>query len=249
MPDKRSHRGPHPEDHALFAPAHWPALQAATADLSWLLSHDYALNSALKLVGDRFQLTDRQRRAIMRSTCSQQSLASRRAHEIPAADLQTQTLLLDGYNVLTTLESALGGGILLRGMDGCLRDMASMHGHYKRVAETAPALLLLGETLATLAVARADILLDAPVSNSARLKTVMQTLAAEHRWPWTITLVPDPDPLLARSPEIIATADSAILDAVRHAPGATPPRWTNLAAHIIAQRIPTATIVPMAAAH
>ena len=46
MPDKRSHRGPHPEDGRLFVPEQWPALQAAVGDLSWLLSHAYALNSA-----------------------------------------------------------------------------------------------------------------------------------------------------------------------------------------------------------
>ena len=245
MPDKRSHRGPHPEDPRLFAPDQWPALQSAVRDLSWLLSHGYALNSALKLVGDRFALHERQRLAVMRSTCAVDSLALRRGNVISPGELAGRAVLLDGYNVLTTLEAALGGGILLRGRDGCLRDMASMHGHYKRVAETAPALLLLGETLADLAVARADILLDAPVSNSGRLKTVMQNLAAERGWPWTVTLVPDPDAVLAPSPEIIATADSAILDAARNPKGAPPPRWTNLAAHIIAQHIPAATIVPM----
>ncbi len=245
MPDKRTHRGPHPEDARLFAPDQWPALQAAVGDLSWLLSHGYALNSALKLVGDRFGLNERQRLAVMRSTCSAHSLALRKAGELPPGELAGRTLRLDGYNVLTTLEAALGGGILLRGMDGCLRDMASMHGHYKRVAETAPALEHLGATLAALAVARVEILLDAPVSNSGRLKTVMHKLAAERGWPWTITLVPDPDPVLAQSPDIIATADSVILDGTRNPRGTAPPRWTNLAAHIIGQHVAGATIVPM----
>ena len=43
-------------------------------------------------------------------------------------------------NVLITLESALGGGVLLRCRDGCLRDMASLHGTYRIVDETDPAL-------------------------------------------------------------------------------------------------------------
>jgi len=250
MPDKRSHRGPHPEDHTLFARDQWEALQAATGHLAWLLSHDYALNSALKLVGDHLQLNERQRLAVMRSTCSEESRSRRREHHIPPMQLAGQTLFLDGYNVLTTLEAALGGAILLRGMDSCLRDMASMHGHYKRVAETAPALELLGQTLADLAISHAHFLLDAPISNSGRLKTILGQLAAERQWPWTITLVPDPDPILAKSEEIIATADSVILDGFRnpHSKG-TPrpsPRWTNLTGHIIAKLIPTATIVPMA---
>ena len=64
MPDTRTHRGPHPEDAKLFAPAAWPALREATAELCWLLSRHYAAPSALKLVGDRHQLSARQRAAL-----------------------------------------------------------------------------------------------------------------------------------------------------------------------------------------
>ena len=46
-------------------------------------------------------------------------------------------LLIDGYNVLTTVESALAHGLLLIGRDGCMRDLASMHGSWRKVDETA----------------------------------------------------------------------------------------------------------------
>ena len=57
MPDRRKHRGPHPEDGPLFAPANWPDLRCAVSHLSWLLTRAYAWESALKLVGDHFRLT------------------------------------------------------------------------------------------------------------------------------------------------------------------------------------------------
>ena len=63
MPDRRKHRGPHPEDARLFAPEVWPLLREATADLCWLLSRGYADKSALRLVGDRYELVARQRAA------------------------------------------------------------------------------------------------------------------------------------------------------------------------------------------
>ena len=56
MPDRRHHRGPHPDDASLFAPSVWPVLREAVADYCWLLSHGYASNSSLKLVGDRYEL-------------------------------------------------------------------------------------------------------------------------------------------------------------------------------------------------
>ena len=77
MPDKRTHRGPHPADEKLFAADAISNLRTAIADFSLLLTKGYAEKSALKLVGDRFSLTERQRLAIMRSACSDQQIASR----------------------------------------------------------------------------------------------------------------------------------------------------------------------------
>lgn len=79
MPETRKHRGPHPNDPKLFAAAHVPRLCQAVADLSWLLGRGYAINSALKLTGDRYNLTDRQRLAVRRSACSDEAV-DRRKH-------------------------------------------------------------------------------------------------------------------------------------------------------------------------
>ena len=64
MPDKRQHRGPHPHDTILFAPDAHPVLRQAAADLSWLFGRGYASVSAVKLVGDRYALNQRQRMAV-----------------------------------------------------------------------------------------------------------------------------------------------------------------------------------------
>src|SRR5205814_1075744 len=59
MPDIRKHRGAHPEDRKLFADDQLPALRTAVRELSWLLSRDYSIKAALKLVGDRHALAER----------------------------------------------------------------------------------------------------------------------------------------------------------------------------------------------
>jgi len=53
MPDRRVHRGPHPDDLKLFAPDVWPLLVEAIDDLCWLLNRGYPTESARTLVGDR----------------------------------------------------------------------------------------------------------------------------------------------------------------------------------------------------
>src|SRR5262245_31343407 len=82
MPDKRTHRTPHPEDARLFAPDTWPALRSAVAELSWLLTRGYAEPSALKLVGDRYNLCVRQRIAVMRCSCTDSARVARLSREI-----------------------------------------------------------------------------------------------------------------------------------------------------------------------
>lgn len=237
MPDTRSHRGPHPDDARLFAPETLGVLRRAVADLSWLLSRGYPPVGAQKLVGDRYQLEARQRTAVARCACSDQELARRRQHELPCERLAGQTLCLDGYNVLTTVEAALAGGVLLAARDGTLRDMASMHGSFRRVAETEPAIELIGQTAASLGVSTCLWYLDRPVSNSGRLKKLMQELASRHGWNWTIELVANPDALLMQAEHPVASADSAVLD---HCP-----TWCNLAAQTIAQCVPQARIVDL----
>lgn len=237
LPDKRAHRGAHPEDRESFAPAAWPRLRRAVHDLSWLLSRRYAEKSALKLVGDHFLLTQRQRLAVMRCSCSDEALRRRQEHRATADQVAGRPLLIDGYNALTTIEAGLAGGVIILGRDGCFRDMASMHGTFRGVTETRPALVLLGELLAGLGFGRCLWYLDSPVSNSGRLKTTIYEVAGQREWNWDVQIVTDPDPILAASEEIIATADSVVLDQCR--------RWFNLTREVVERSLPDARIVDL----
>lgn len=235
MPDRRCHRGPHPEDVALFSPEAAAVLRQALGDLCWMLSRSYAGPSALKLVGDHYQLCARQRIAVARCACSEAEAARREAHRVGLAQLRGQPLDVDGYNVLTTVEAALAGGVVLAARDGTYRDMASMHGSYRKVAETRPALERIGRVMAEAGVKECHWLLDRAVSNSGRLKHLMAEVATAAAWPWKVELVDDPDPTLIHSDRIVATADSAILDQC-HA-------WFNLARETVARYVPQAWVV------
>jgi hypothetical protein len=236
MTDRRRHRGPHPDDARLFAPSSLPTLRSAVDDLCWLLDRGYALPSALKLVGDRYQLEERQRLAVFRSACSTGQKRRRERHRCPDGDLHGARVLVDGYNILTTVEAALSGGVLILGRDGCLRDLASMHGTYRKVEETLPALQLVDQGLTRLGVAAAHWLLDCPVSNSGRLKQIMEQ---EYGRNWTVELAQNPDGLLARSEQIVCSADSAVLDRCA--------RWFNLVPSLLAPRWHELWIIDMSA--
>lgn len=225
MPDKRKHRGQHPADAKLFAPTEWDKLRQATHDLSWLLSHGYAEKSALKLVGDRFRLKERQRRAVVRAAAAHQAVTQRHSTELKAHQLEGQHLHIDGFNLLITIESALSRGLIFEGVDRCYRDLASIHGSYKRVIETEGAFETIGQALERLKVEYATWHFDKPVSNSGSLKQMTYTKAEQHNWNWEAKLPFNPDKVLKVCPDPIVTSDAIILD---HAQ-----QWFNLARYII----------------
>ncbi len=215
MPDRRRHRGPAPEDAQAFAPEMLSRLCESVHDLSWLQSRGYPDAAALKLVGDRFRLTQRQRKSVSSVAASDEDAATRLQRRISFERLVDKPLDIDGYNILTSLETALSGGVVLVTRDGSHRDLAAIHGTYRQVEETIPALEAIGNLLDAVGCARAHWLLDRPVSNSARLKETIESVARARNWPWSVELVRDPDPLLAASEHVVATADRVILNQCR----------------------------------
>jgi len=240
MPDKRRHRGAAPGDRRIFAGEFIDRMRSAVEDLSWLLSRGSAQQSAVKLVGDRFQLTSRQRQAVMRGACSDESLAIRRSRRVGSEELRGRVLYLDGYNVLTSVEAALAGGALFVGRDGCLRDVASMHGSFRKVEETEPAIRLMVETLESLGVERTIWYLDQPVSNSGRLKAAILGISEEKGVEAEVGLVPSPDRVLidiVPNEGVVCTADRVVLDGCS--------AWFNLAEHVIGRRVEGAWVIEL----
>jgi hypothetical protein len=235
MPDKRAHRGPHPEDHELFSARAVSVLREAYIDYCLLLDRGYPPAATLKLVGDRHALKQRQRIALARCTCSISRHDERLRRRCDASAIAGQPLWIDGYNVLTTIETALSSGLVIVGRDDCCRDMASMHGTYRKVAETMPAIGLIGQTLADLNIGLCTWYLDRPVSNSGRLAKLIRSRAADQCWDWRVESVPDPDRVLAQADVIVASADSGILDRCG--------RWLNLAGEVVTTHLPDAWVV------
>jgi hypothetical protein len=228
MTDIRKHRGAHPKDRKLFAAAQLPALRTAIADLSWLLTRGYAIKAALKLVGDRHTLADRQRIAISRAACSDQSQERRTATSVRARAIAGEELIIDGFNLIITIEAALSGGLLMLCRDGCIRDLSSVYGSYRSVIETGEAIRLIGNALQILRPKSAAWVLDRPISNSGRLAKRIRDLANERGWPWSIETAFNPDREIASSGKIVVSSDGPLLDRAK--------RWVNFNRYLVESR-------------
>ncbi|MFK7925267.1 MAG: DUF434 domain-containing protein [Bacteroidia bacterium] len=213
MPSKQKHRGQHQEDPNLFSAKMLPKLNEAVKDLSFLLSRGYSDNASIKLVGDHFRLTQRQRQALMRASCGFDKLEHRKNLSLGVEELPGRSMAIDGYNLLITVEAALAGGIVIDCQDGYYRDIASVHGTYRRVEETIPALEMIGRILQDLGIASVNWYLDKPVSNSGKLKGMMYEIGGKHGFPWKVRLSNNPDKVFPTLvDEVIVSSDSWILD-------------------------------------
>jgi hypothetical protein len=167
-----------------------------------------------------------------RAACTDEQLARRTATQLPPADLGGRPVSIDGFNLLITLETALSGGVVLRGRDGALRDLSSIHGTYRAVQETDRAIRLAAAALLPRAPGPVRWLLDRPVSNSGRLAARLRELGPVLGLAWTVEVVFNPDRELADTADVVVTADSAVLDRAGAwlnlgalALEAEPPRW------------------------
>ncbi len=246
MPNSQKHRGANPKDYAAFSEKNFENLKQAVSDLSWLLSNGYSQTASLKLVGDKFSLTDRQRKAINAASAEKESLELRKKSEISidsTSDFINHTsdfvLVIDGYNLLITTECALSNAPLFIGLDGCMRDIASIHSTYRKVEETIPALEIIGKVIEELEIKETIWVLDSPISNSGRLKKIMENLAEEKKWNWKVKLEKHADKsiveLSQNSSHIVASCDAWI---TIHASN-----WVNLCSFIVENYIPSAWVL------
>ncbi|MGH1346777.1 MAG: DUF434 domain-containing protein [Nannocystales bacterium] len=229
-------RGAHQADTTLFSNAIVPTLREAVADLGWLLGRGYVDPSATKLVGDRYRLRQRQRTAVSRSAAGSDSLRLRAARERAPDALAHSRLAIDAFNVIIGVETALAGGVLLRGADGALRDLSSVHGSYRRVDVTETALDALCATVRQWGPEGVVWFVDRPVSNSGRLAGWIRERAPAGVQ-WTVELPHDADVAVIESGAVACSADARILE---QAPG-----WANLVSATVAGHVPQAWIVEL----
>ena len=223
-------RGYVPKDSLEFGPKAADKLHAAAQELAFLMNRGYDTKSASTFVGNHHLLSERQRLALARIVSTDDALAVRRSKELTQAP---ETMVLDGFNTIITLEVALSGSLLIEGMDGTIRDMAGLRGSYRIVDKTVQAVELLLARLDELGVREALFYLDQQVSNSGRLRALLLDKAEMHSVNLQVELHPGVDGQLSRM-ERVVTADAIILDKCGS--------WYNLNRGIIQSSIPDAWI-------
>ena len=170
-------RGYSPEDERNFSPDAVERMRIASRHIQYLINEGYDLKQATVFVGNHFLLSERQRLAIMRSVAKDQDLAERKSKQLSLSELKGKEVWIDGFNTVITLEVLLSDSLLFTCMDGTIRDLAALRGTYRLIPETTEAVRLMFDILQEASVGKVNILLDEPVSNSGRLKSLIAETA------------------------------------------------------------------------
>lgn len=203
-------RGYFPEEQKEFGSQSLEKLYRAGKDLQYLLNQGYPIKGASTFVGNHYLLSERQRLALARAVSPKESIKMRQAKEIKEIP-ERSVVNIDGFNTIITLEVALSGSLLLRCMDGTIRDLAALRGTYRLIDKTETAILWIGNMLEHLKTDKAVFYLDAPVSNSGRLKQRIQELLKEFSFEVQVELIHNVDTVLEKLEHVI-TSDAIILD-------------------------------------
>jgi len=232
-------RGYVKSDERDFAPGQVRQLQKAQKDILYLIDGGYDLKHSVTFVGDRFQFSARQRTALTRATAKTENKLRREKKCLQL--VQGQMLYIDGFNLIIALEAALSPDTtIFRGMDGAIRDLCGLRGTYRLIESTTRALQMIGAFLAEAKVKHAVFYLDAPVSNSGRLKTEIYEIMTQYAVSAAVEMVPNADAKLWDR-ECVVSSDGIILDRCIS--------WINLAAAIIAETLPERRIVDLSNAY
>lgn len=220
---KNVKRGYVPSDEKEFMGIQLEHLKEAAKDTLYLLNRGYAVKNATTFIGNHYMFSERQRLALARGVSSDAAVKERKAKQIYTGN-KGMTVHIDGFNTIISLEVALSGSPLLHCNDGTIRDLAGLRGTYRIIDKTKTAIRLILEQLQLLKIEEVIFYLDAPVSNSGRLKTLILQLAEEYSFRVLVEVINDVDRVLEKLSCVISS-DAIILNKCES--------WLNLVSSIV----------------
>ncbi len=195
-------------------------VKEAAYDLRFLLNRKYRKKNALEFVSNKYLLNKEERNFLARSIYSKSKSDERKHKILNMGEIKGKLLIVDGYNVLITVESILSrdfNSIILCD-DNVVRDLKAVFGKYKFSQVTEPALCQIFDLIAPYNPSYVIFYFDTLVSFSGKLAELVRRIMADYNIEGSVKLSKNVDmdiKALANQEEcLVATSDSAIIDRV-----------------------------------
>lgn len=194
-------------------------------DLIGLLDKNYPKNATIELVGNRYSLNHDERMILYRGVFDTPGAGRRRDKRVDLSREKIEKLIIDGYNVLITLESYLRGKTVFRSMDGYIRDISGLYGNHTFSECTGRCIELLIGFIKTGTAGKKNvpfgvsIYLDSPVSRSGELADYLRKCLENENIEAKVSVIKNPDSAVIEesscfSSSAAATSDTVIIDRV-----------------------------------
>jgi len=212
-------------------------LKEAAVDLRYLLDRGYRKESALRLIGDKYQLDKSERLVLYRSTYSKNEIQNVKEKMLESSMVSGKDLWIDGFNVLNTVEAALKGELLILCDDGIVRDFSQVYGRYRFSQLTLSSLQLIMGELKNLHPSCVRVFYDSQISKSGEIAKITREVISNLGLRGDAETTKTVDSILSKTDAVVCTSDSVILSACRYI--------FDLAGYIITSRIDNAVILTL----
>lgn len=167
----------------------------------------------MEWVGNRYELTAAERNLLLRGVHGQKAALERRAKRRAGPVWEKGVLSVDGHNLHITLESALRGRALVLANDGALRDLAGESSGFRLTEYSEMAMDMLFNYLEEHRPREVHFLFDAPMSQSGVLASSYRQRLHGAGLKGSARAVPVPEKEFPYDRAVVATSDSAVIDA------------------------------------
>lgn len=196
----------------------------AIEDLRYLLSRGYDRSSAIKFIGDRYLLSKEQRLFLYRAVYPEEVSLLHKSKLAPPEEIKGSRLLIDGFNVIWTVFSAVKGYPVFLCDDGIVRDISGIHGSTIN-KEIFSELELIVFNIVQLMPKETIFFFEKQISKSGEIAKKVRALLKENGLFGDARLVTSPDYELTSIEGIVSSSDSIIIEKAK--------RIFDLAAYII----------------
>lgn len=193
-------------------------VREAAYDFRFLLNRNYRRKNALEFVSNKYLLSKRERNFLARAIFSEFESKERYDKLVDIDRIEGEYLVIDGYNVLITVESILSEDFdhVVLCDDNVVRDLNAVFGKYKFSKVTEMALTQIFILISKYKPFNIVFFLDSPVSFSGKLAELIKDIITDIGLKGVIKLSNNVDmeikELIDENDGIVATSDSAIID-------------------------------------
>jgi len=190
------------------------SLDKASQDLKYLLDRNYTRTTAINLVVNRYKLSEKNRNLLHRYVFPEKEIRAHRKKLCPLRRMRGKKIVIDGYNVLITVEAVLEGKDAILGMDGILRDVKGIFSKYKFDKNSEKATDKILEKLKKFSPSFTLFIFDSQISKSGELAAFVRERMEEHGLTGDAITSPHADKEIKKLNCITLSSDSIIIENV-----------------------------------